>query len=111
MTPREIDALVAEKVMGCDVVGLNPGSVYWGKPECMKDEHSEHQDIAFYSTDIAAAWEVVNKMRSAHNWDFELVVTDGGAHARFKGMHLFAETAPTAICLAALRAVGVAVDS
>jgi hypothetical protein len=68
-------------------------------------------DIPDYSTDIAAAWLVVERMRSAHKWDLELVVTDEGTHARFKGARSFADAAPIAICLAALKAVGVTVET
>ena len=105
---RELDALVAEKVMGL---------------------------AAPYSTDIAAAWLVVEHMHArldpaaqgahqlltlmcvghyrdcwAASFDFEL--TDDWHEADRIGAYPFAaraETAPLAICLAALRTVGVEV--
>jgi hypothetical protein len=101
MTPGpKLDALVAEKVMGL-VIPSRPG---WGpKP---------------YSTDIAAAWEVVEKFGHFH---IQTVFGDGSVdsfgemirvrlttEATLQGrtMESIAETAPHAICLAALKAVG-----
>lgn len=66
-----------------------------------------HRRIQAYSTDIAAAWEVLEK-----------IISDGGAftllydHGWFANKEGFDEgssetTAPHAICLAALKAVGV----
>ena len=62
MTDRELDALVAEKVMGLAtiIVSSNAGDV----PAVVADD----SPIGFrmtprYSTDIAAAWLVVEKMR------------------------------------------------
>ncbi len=88
MTDEQIDALVAERVMGwrwhkCHTPNLDGKTVYWfvsterGVPdwwerptECEKPERSEQNHIVKfgverYSTDIAAAWEVVEKMRIA----------------------------------------------
>ncbi len=87
---RKIDALVAEHVMGLDP----------NRAEFALDE---------YSTDIAAAWEVVEKMsvpleiirhRDGKQW--------GVLDARFRNT-TWADTAPLAICLAALKAKGVEV--
>lgn len=94
---RELDALVAEKVMGwtevCGYEGEYKG--YW-------------KILPKYSTDIAAAWAVV-----------ELPLFDGWAIGRNASgkWEVFnpwennfvvsvADTAPHAICLAALKAVG-----
>ena len=96
----ELDALVAEKVMGlgndwCLHVGVHPPC---GSP-CPID----------YSTDIAAAWQVVEKIGNASLVNH----ASGGAwHVEFelKGGSLpydTGDTAPHAICLAALKAVGV----
>jgi hypothetical protein len=113
---REMDALVAEKVMGYRWLKVNgikalfppdlkPSDVDWF-PE------DDPLDLVRwpYSTDIAAAWEVVE-----HNHDVSVehramsstpwAVTfqrhmDG---TEFTG---FADTAPLAICRAALKAVG-----
>lgn len=105
---RELDALVAEKVLGYEIT---PGG-YTGY-------------LPSFSTDIAAAWEVVEKLR-AMNSTLELyspgalVNDEMGIHAvewqaTFKsweepwgphGPSVEAQTAPHAICLAALKAVG-----
>lgn len=144
---RELDALVAEKVMGLSV---------WRKPNLAEFEdsgrrgligvpsvlmgHSAQQIndmfhtadllaegdsyrvgaedstqlVPHYSTDIAAAWEVVERSRKTHSftvssewehsWHCEVKWhlednTQGDSWAQ-------ADAAPHAICLAALKAVG-----
>lgn len=102
---RELDALVAEKVMGRT-----------------KPEHFVPKNVwlPHYSTDIAASWEVVEKMRSmGFYYSVGSIVALGGrgptlteSHAAGFGKRnaLFetvsGETAPHAVCLAALKAVG-----
>lgn len=114
---RELDALVAEKVMGwrynhCDGVQC---------PTCGYDGlYGSGKDYPGYSTDIAAAWTVVKSvtsftqslradvkienlaMSSCHpgHWSVTFSYIRGG---RVTGL---ADTAPLAICLAALKAVG-----
>jgi hypothetical protein len=99
MTPRQRDALVAEKVMGWAKIEYSDGTVgFWWK-------------VPHYTTDIAAAWAVVEKMRecginySVHNYG------DGHECVFDKEMVVFervsSSSAPEAICLAALRALGV----
>ncbi len=115
---RELDALVAEKVMGWSDVGeITIGmTVYVAghRPE------GEQTVVPSYSTDIAAAWTVVERMRELgwrmllENW-----VSSDDAYAAFfhpqdryrYGNHIGVtdDTAPVAICRAALRAVGVEV--
>ena len=132
---RELDALIAEKVMGrtshiwsehfalqktvyCTICGTTKGK---GKedpyPFCQKD------DIPHYSTQIADAWLVVEKLRkdgfyiclmndghdgqvwlSMHSenegtWD------KGGQSDRLVAEIDYVESAPLAICLAALKAI------
>lgn len=98
MHNRELDALVAEKVMGVQTTQhegrliLFPGSM----------------DIPHYSTDIAAAWEVVEKLggesvvltygEDTGWWECSFLI--GGI--RSTGM---SKSAPEAICAAALEAV------
>ena len=62
------------------------------------------EPTAFYSTDIAAAWEVVEELDLSMyplactvGWRFEFDRNEGAE----------AETAPLAICLAALKAKGI----
>ena len=104
---RELDALIAEKVMG--------KPVKWGKTPTTKYPIA----VAHYSTQIADAWLVVEKMEE-HN-DIVLFDIVRKTHvynelywfARFRTVLVErpnsitkADTAPLAICLAALKAVG-----
>ncbi len=113
---RELDALVAEKVMGIELTITSQGHPYF------RDGTLLRVPIAHYSTDIAAAWQVVEKMRDLGYWcqmrnEFE--AHDGpdcwagftphsttGWNGR-PDHWTQAETLPLAICLAALKAVGV----
>jgi hypothetical protein len=91
---RELDALVADKVMG---VPLTSGNV------CIHD-HMPH-----YSTDIAAAWVVVDKM-AAKNWNWMLQPGYATfAMTKDSGGSAFGSSVQHAICLAALKAIGVTV--
>jgi len=87
---RELDALIAERVMG----------EMWGVGPNLEDT------LPHYSTQIADAWLVVEKMRPY----FEIYCDGGGWVARFGWadagtLAAYADTAPLAICLAALKAV------
>lgn len=120
MTPgRELDALIAEKVMGlkpcsdpigrCDSAHTIPIQC-WG-------EGGGGSELKSYSADIAAAWEVVEHVRlklgfpgfsfhAADGFEVEFSRLDGkflqNEDTIFMGR---ADTAPHAICLAALKAV------
>ena len=133
---RELDALVAEKVMGY-VIGNDPhfegagpkivSGPHWitedGTEPTWQRENEWPITCLFYSTDIAAAWEVVEKLCNwdaddnmltlkgqagdpknaddpGHWWKAEISGTSG----KFMGE---ADTVPEAICLAALKAKGV----
>lgn len=131
---RELDALVAEKVIGwkwatfCRVALLLspfdferevPGKPWMGWTEGAEnsvqrdiEERLEgFQSIPHYSTDIAAAWEVVEKMRrdgyGVHvggrpdAWEIS-IINAGGLEFSLDDQ----PTAPLSICLAALQAVG-----
>lgn len=115
---RELDTLIAEKVMGIlskDFEGL------WKMPkrDCLGAGYH-------YSTDIADAWQVVEKI----DFFLERRTTDDGLRERgaiwktqsgewcalysyvdqLKGrklVHINGESAPHAICLAALKALGI----
>ena len=105
---RELDAEIAEKVMGCRVVRQSGNSPWlvetpagiWGRVEQVP-----------YSTDIAAAWQVVEKYRVLdHHFNVGVNMGfDGKAHGYWaicaNGPTAHADTAPLAICLAALAAV------
>lgn len=100
---RELDALVAEKVMGWQVgSSIYPWLVVDGKVTQRLAEWSP-------STDIAAAWEVLTSpkfccwvMKSDHESGLITAQVEHDGNRRIAQ----SETAPHAICLAALRAVG-----
>ncbi len=120
----ELDALIAEKVMGL--------TIRWDWPD---DEHHSDEkvrrveierdcvdgkkrmideELPRYSTDISAAWEVMEKIKDTHDIRLDSypehgwIVTVcprrdvGGATAQEVG------PAPHTICLTALKVVGVA---
>lgn len=126
-TGRELDALIAEKVMGLSlahmpdardsksgviVSEISDSDVYfWDGRE------RDWSPIPNYSTDVAAAWEVVEKFKSK-KIEFALIRDVSIWQASFQWNDSFpyhwdciewvdGETAPHAICLAALKAVGV----
>jgi hypothetical protein len=119
---RELDALVAEKVMGwtlCDRVAMG-----WGDgPPVFATGEDPYDDTARPSRqdwrpseDIAAAWEVVENWRNRCNgegvvllsWHSEEWVCELGIWGVESGFrHAPADTAPLAICRAALLAVGI----
>ncbi len=110
----ELDALVAEKVMGWKLGKLFPSSEsqYWidsgGEPTLYRTLNCKDREITIFqpSLDIACAWEVVEKL--------EMIVGPGGegwqAMEQYDldapGFHATAPSAPLAICRAALKAVG-----
>lgn len=117
---RELDALIAEKVMGCKIlyVGTVSGEKPWGCG-CLNEIHSigdGDAELKEFSTDIAAAWEVVEKLREKYNSvDIcALSPTLKGCHYKVKlwdnawsdSITILSETVPRAICLAALKAIG-----
>ena len=124
---RELDARVAVEVMGIEVergvtVVHDCGSVDddVGIPVQAGGE-TEYDPCPAYSTDIRAAWEVVEKMAEGEGWQLSLNGPIGGWRAECtwwgcsipligvrKNLHHKAEaaTAPMAICLAALKAKG-----
>lgn len=103
MTDRELDALVAEKVIGRTF----PSGTIVGDPVAKCVPH--------YSTDISAAWQVVEEMRD-NGWNFVIGVFEKGAAALFcRGAAAMADAtyvdiASRAICLAALEALSVGID-
>ena len=113
---RELDALVAEKVMGCRLIPhVNPK--YSPTCGCENRAHRIREEIsndllAEYSTDISAAWQVVEKMSLFGGTGCSLVGPLPGQkwHIHFGKISsdsVIGDTAPHAICLAALKAVGV----
>jgi len=149
LLPRERDALVAEKVMEYETVdGLtlyrwvrdHPTPNFSGRTgkHAMVDPDEWYRlfsapigltaakwtDLPKYTTDIAAAWEVVEKMpksavvelRNMHEgvrtWHAEVwLLPSPFASAYGDGFVGNADTAPEAICIAALRACGVEMET
>ena len=123
MTDRELDTLVAEKVMGVDLspvehkawdgrLSFVPGAIAW----CT--DWTESPEPEPFSTSIEAAWEVVEKL-TMHSIQIRINKHDASditwwevyIHRDFTGeeYRAYADTASRAICLAALKAVGVEV--
>lgn len=124
---NEIDALVAEKVMGWRKEATLPEYFFWKDVE--KGKLTYHIDDWKPSTNIKYAWEVVEKLgfpeypfvlhKSYERYDHDKKeFVNPGFECRLGcecgtieycecGYSAWAKTAPLAICLAALKAVGV----
>jgi len=114
LTGRELDAAVAEKVMRCSVRKGPSGGLLCGCGHTCDYPHAEatrdgqlYGDLAYYSTDIAAAWQVVEKLAQDGFW--LALHSDWSGRmftAVFRGGKDFAGegngSAPEAICRAAL---------
>lgn len=118
---RELDKLIAAKVFG--YTEANPPIGYCRCDNTDTCAKCAWPGYAAYSTDIAAAWEVVEKIKFAQpNWQslgltpdhlqrFTIEYTGFGWRAGWAPINLDgnmtieaeAETAPLAICLAALQ--------
>jgi len=111
---RELDALIAEKLLGFEVCRNEKGGWSLGRPDYWDDRGSSEllNPLPSYSDDGAAVWDVV---AWATNQRLEMKI--GRAPGRSEsswscwferdGTHFYAEgeTAPHAICLAALKAI------
>lgn len=124
---RELDALVAEKIMGWKwyTIDTFAPDAFLRHPEHVSspdwyqttDEYRHPQwvqSVWHYSTDISSAWLLAEKLRIAVMPD----ENNGWIAARWSPDETYydiaaceshANTAPLAICLAALKAVGVAI--
>lgn len=118
---REMDALIAIKVMGWEwkPVGdrfinherlTHPDGKHYGGMRYSDGEIEYTNRLEEYSTNMGAAWEVVEAMEGKWFW-FSLsnVVPNSGDaivyEAKFNQVYTCEETAPLAICRAALLAV------
>ena len=130
---RELDVLVATKIMGCTVIGTTTDDPCCGCKEFTEEEHNQmdrrqgnqpHNEqstgcnccdwasLKHYSTDMWAAWEVVDRLIVNRSITVSVTTGDGYSNAVVAiGDKKFskASDAPHAICIAALRAVGVEV--
>lgn len=115
----ELDVLIAEKIMGCKVSYpdlTDPSLSVFAKVYncgCNDSAHSFYGEYSLkaYSTDIAAAWEVLYKMKTSIQDDLCLSFNEGEWLVYLEGNFgtkwlSYSETAPHAICLAALKAIG-----
>jgi hypothetical protein len=115
---RELDALVAEKVMGCAPVKIGSGEYAC---VCNSEGHARLvrvNEMAWlkliepYSTDIAAAFEAAEACELFRYYALgKFTGPEGEVWGLEADNAMFAEadTAPLAICLAALKAKGVEV--
>ncbi len=109
---REIDALIAEHVMGLDasVYPIRNGTVYSdGKTTFRIDEGLPH-----YSTSIKDAWEVIEKVKHDGTFSLDWYEDEGWNVVQYIGNEIdttIADTASLAICKAALKAKGVKYDN
>lgn len=102
MTPEEINEAVARK-LGWSPPGPPPDSPTWKKPD------GSYDFVPDYSTDIKAAWEIVESMKT-RNRSIEIWSPMGDPHwvcRIYEGGEIIggvgADTAPMAICLAFLK--------
>lgn len=123
MSPgRELDALVAEKVMGFATLA---GNIFVYDKAYKKGDLATavSKPIPNYSTDIAAAWDVVEKVSMSifppsvqidpgrYNGSFWMAQITGDESNNYGPVVVqFGSSAPHVICLAALKAVGVSFD-
>ena len=98
---RELDALIAEKVMGYECV-CDEEPV-----DCPIHNKADLYTLRPYSTDIAAAWGVVEKLRLfVMPWGLDewCAANQRDERLAFSDILESGETAPLAICRAALKA-------
>jgi hypothetical protein len=106
---RELDALVAVKVMGWAEA---PGPTFQGEPVALEPiggGHARGCIVPHYSADVGAAWHVVERMRLL-GYIITIHTETVGYSCSMRGALVAdgarADTAAHAICLAALRSVG-----
>ncbi|MFE4202092.1 BC1872 family protein [Aneurinibacillus aneurinilyticus] len=103
---RELDGLIATKVFGYKIAPIHADEDLW----ILDDSQELHVSypVPHYSTNIADAWQVVEKFKEC-----DLQKHESGNYTcyitLYKTYESDAETAPLAICLAALKAIGVEV--
>lgn len=106
---RELDALIAEKVMGLTRLNCHSGDCFY-RIDIVEGKEKEFKGLAKpYSTDIAAAWEVVEaallprviSISWCDGWEITEYLPDTKENVLLAHGEQFAAT----ICLAALAAV------
>jgi hypothetical protein len=115
---RELDALVAEKVIGLT-------DFYWLSGELHHEARYKQLLVPHYSTNISDAWQVVEKLdhnvtlekfntftldfnnaKQIEKYEYRATAWCDG----HRGISYEEETAPLVICLSALKAKGVDID-
>lgn len=120
---RELDAMVAEKVIGLECYPSHkawmqsgmPHIQYWSGavqyPAYWNEAHEEALSVPDYSTDICAVWEVVDKLKicitpqSIGAPEEYAYMVEYENEPAVKRIQIFSSTAPEAICKVALSAV------
>lgn len=112
---RELDSLIAEKVMG---LHLSKRRDEWGDGDSFFTQHFHEdgdqtiQPVKHYSTAIADAWDVIEKLISGPFPNIAIARNGYGKWSVLESADDYAqelsesEAAPHAICLAALAAAG-----
>lgn len=111
----EIDTLIAERVMGWMYKDFKTPYVVMGQPETMSTDY-----VPPFSTDITAAWMIVDRLHEM-GWSVFVACYCDNEHVSSpfearcwkrndpqfpETISIGADTAPLAICTAALKAVG-----
>jgi len=107
---RKLDAWIAEHVMGLDV-WLSPDLRDSGNGGPIIHNYTDGEDVPYYSTDIAAAWEVVDKiglfneyyLRKKPLQDMWTIEINHGQVGLHEEIIEYSKSAPMAICLAAYK--------
>ena len=101
---RRLDCLVARRVMGWTDIYENGYTADYRGWEPARG----YEDVPHYSSDIAAAWQVIEKLKDS-GWDIHLRINRHGRGVELYGdnykrpeVDVIAETSPLAICRAAL---------
>ncbi len=113
---RELDTLVAEKVMGLEPAsGTRAMMVGVGAPPYYEGAEPGVFGLRHYSTDIAAAWEVWRQIAQRDRWSFQMIFLDAlrwSVSTRTYGYgvlgnleHALWSLEPVDICRAALKTV------
>lgn len=120
---RELDAEVARRVMEIEPIRVNDDiSVFTIRRDWLDEgdyyyyeaDKSGTYELPHYSTDIAAAWEVVERLRERYDRQLEVrpysLKLSNAYRVAIRDVHaeldyVTAPTAPLAICLAALAVV------
>lgn len=108
---RELDVLIAEKVMGLEIEKIANGHMWF------RDGVTLRSPISHYSTDMGAAWQVVRHLNaklitveitalvSVANRTTRYIVYTYNHETAMPRDQATEDSAPLAICLVALKAV------